>query len=127
MKGEKIGRIGLAVYPKNPQIVYAIVDNNTPLPAKEKKDSSYEKADLKDLTKDQFASLNDARLDSFLKKNRFPKTYTAAGIKERVAKENSVRPPSGTGWTVTMGFKTPASPVVRSIAVRTEVSTGKNT
>lgn len=86
MKGEKIGRIGLAVHPKEPQIVYAVVDNNTPLPAKEKKDSSYEKADLKDLTKEQFANLNDAKLDSFLKKNRFPKQYTAASIKERVAR-----------------------------------------
>src|SRR5207248_10140871 len=28
MKGGKIGRIGVAVYPKNPSIVYAIVDNN---------------------------------------------------------------------------------------------------
>ena len=28
MKGEKIGRIGVAVYPANPSIVYAIVDNN---------------------------------------------------------------------------------------------------
>ena len=86
MKGEKIGRIGITVYPKNPQILYAIVDNNTPLPAKEKKDSSYEKANFKNLTKDEFANLNDARLDSFLKKNRFPRQYTAKYIKEKVAK-----------------------------------------
>jgi len=85
MKGDKIGRIGLAVYPKNPQIIYAVVDNNTPLPAKEKKDSSFEKSDLKNLTKEQFASLNDSRLDSFLRKNRFPKTHTAKSIKEKVA------------------------------------------
>ncbi|HEX7846090.1 MAG TPA: hypothetical protein VF476_09855, partial [Chitinophagaceae bacterium] len=29
MTGDKIGRIGLAVYPGNPKIVYAVVDNNT--------------------------------------------------------------------------------------------------
>lgn len=86
MKGDKVGRIGLAVHPKNPQIIYAIVDNNTPLPAKTKKDSSFEKADLKELSKEQFANLNEARLDSFLKKNRFPRAYTAKSIKEKVAK-----------------------------------------
>ena len=85
MKGEKIGRIGITVYPKNPQILYAVVDNNTPLPAKEKKDSSYEKANFKNVTKDQFAALNESRLDSFLKKNRFPRQYTAKYIKEKVA------------------------------------------
>ena len=85
MKGEKIGRIGITVYPQNPQIVYAVVDNNTPLPAKEKKDSSYEKADLKNLTKDQFTQLNVARLDSFLKKNRFPRNQNAKSIMEKVA------------------------------------------
>ena len=85
MKGEKIGRIGITVYPKNPQILYAVVDNNTPLPAKEKKDSAYEKVNFKDLTKDQFAALNESRLDSFLKKNRFPRQYTAKYIKEKVA------------------------------------------
>ena len=85
MKGEKIGRIGITVYPQNPQIVYAVVDNNTPLPAKEKKDSSYEKADLKNLTKDQFTQLNAARLDSFLKKNRFPRNQNAKSIMEKVA------------------------------------------
>lgn len=85
MKGEKIGRIGLAVYPKDPKIIYAIVDNNTPLPAKAKKDSSFEKNDLKGLSKEQFSALNEARLDSFLRKNRFPRAYTAKIIKEKVA------------------------------------------
>ncbi len=97
MKGDKVGRIGLAVYPKNPQIVYAIVDNNTPLPPKDKKDSVYEKADLKNLTKEQFANLNDAKLDSFLKKNRFPRQYTAKSIKEQVA-SGSLSPTALWDW-----------------------------
>ena len=86
MKGEKIGRIGITVYPQNPQIVYAIVDNNTPLPAKEKKDAAYEKSSFKNLTKEEFATLNEARLDSFLKKNRFPRQYSAKMIQDKVAK-----------------------------------------
>ena len=86
MKGEKIGRIGITVYPQNPQIVYAVVDNNTPLPAKAKKDSAYEKSTFKNLTQDQFAGLNESRLDDFLKLNRFPRNYTAKMIMDKVAK-----------------------------------------
>ena len=40
MTGDKIGRIGITVYPKNPNIVYAVVDNNTPKPAVVKKNDS---------------------------------------------------------------------------------------
>ena len=55
MTGEKIGRIGLAVYPKDPQIVYAIVDNNTTKPDTTKKsDTVYQKEDFKNITKEQF-------------------------------------------------------------------------
>jgi photosystem II stability/assembly factor-like uncharacterized protein len=32
MSGDKIGRIGICVYPKNPNIVYSIVDNNNARP-----------------------------------------------------------------------------------------------
>ncbi len=85
--GENIGRIGLAVYPKNPQIVYAIVDNQNKKP-NQKKDSVTDKLrvrDFKNLTKEQFALLDDKKVDSFLKANRFPSQYTSAIIKEKVA------------------------------------------
>lgn len=86
MTGEKIGRIGLTVYPKNPSIVYAVVDNNTPKPAATtQSDSAYEKDDFKTLTKEQFAQLQSNWLDTFLKANRFPRQYNAKSIKEMVA------------------------------------------
>ena len=93
MTGEKIGRIGLAVYPKNPMIVYAIVDNNTPKPdtSKKKNDSLYRKNDFKEMAEDQFLQLNDKLLDSFLKTNRFPAKYTAASVKQMV-KDKKVKP-----------------------------------
>jgi photosystem II stability/assembly factor-like uncharacterized protein len=86
MTGAKIGRIGLAVYPANPQIVFAVVDNNNPTPAKEKKknDTIYVKDDFKNVTKEQFDSLDNKKIDSFLKENNFPKKYTAKAIKELV-------------------------------------------
>ncbi len=86
MSGDKTGRIGLAVYPKSPNIVWAIVDNNTPKPDTAKKaDTFYRKEDFKNLTKEQFAELKTNLLDTFLKKNGFPRKYTAKNVKEMVA------------------------------------------
>lgn len=89
MTGEKIGRIGVAVYPKNPNIVYAIVDNNTPKPstAKKEPDSLYKKDDFKNITKEQFAALKTNLLDTFLKKNFFPRKYSGKSVKEMVASD----------------------------------------
>ena len=86
MTGDKIGRIGLAVYPKNPNIIYAVVDNNTAKPDTAKKvDSFYTKADFKSITKEQFAILKTNLVDTFLRKNNFPRKYSGKGIKEMVA------------------------------------------
>jgi len=94
MTGNKIGRIGVAVYPKNPNIVYAIVDNNTPKPDTTKKvDTLYKKADFKNLTKEQFAALDSRKLDTFLRKNFFPAKYNALIVKDMVAKDK-VKPTS---------------------------------
>jgi len=86
MTGDKIGRIGIAVYPKNPQIVWAIVDNNTPLPDTAKKiDTFYKKADFQNMSKENFASLKTNLIDTFLRKNGFPRKYNGAMVKEMVA------------------------------------------
>jgi photosystem II stability/assembly factor-like uncharacterized protein len=86
LTGKHVGRIGLAVYPKNPQIVYAIVDNQTPKPDTAAKDTSmYALDELKNLSIEQFAQLNESRLDTFLKRNRMSGRYTAKQIKEMVA------------------------------------------
>jgi photosystem II stability/assembly factor-like uncharacterized protein len=87
VEGNKVGRIGLWIYPGDAKKIYAIVDNNTPLPAKEKTidSAAYQKEQFKSLNATSFASLDNAKLDSFLKKNRFPKQHTAVNIKERVA------------------------------------------
>lgn len=85
MTGDKIGRIGIAVYPKNPNIVYAIVDNyNTKPDTTKKVDTLYKKDDFKNLTKEQFAALDNKKLDTFLRKSFFPRKYTAASVKEMV-------------------------------------------
>ena len=93
MSGEKIGRIGLAVYPKNPLVVYAIVDNNMLRPdtSKKKNDSLYQKKDFKDMGEDQFLQLDSKKLDSFLKQNNFPAKYSAAVVMDMV-KNKKINP-----------------------------------
>jgi photosystem II stability/assembly factor-like uncharacterized protein len=86
MTGDKIGRIGIAVYPKNPNMVWAVVDNNNPKPdTARKNDTLYKKGDFRNITKEQFASLKNNLLDTFLRKNGFPRKYNAKNVKEMVA------------------------------------------
>jgi len=93
MKGGKIGRIGVAVYPPNPSIVYAIVDNNMLKPDTGTKpaDTFYHRKDFKDISEDAFLLLDQKKLDSFLKENDFPEKYTAAVIMDMV-KTKKVKP-----------------------------------
>lgn len=88
--GAGVGRCGVAVFQKNPNIVYAVVDNNAVKPdtstAPKKIDSSkYVEDDFKNISKEKFASLDNNKLDTFLMKNGFPKKYNATGVKELVA------------------------------------------
>jgi len=86
--GDSVGRIGLCVYPKNPQIVYAVVDNQKNKPDTARRDSTtFRTNDLKGLTKEQFAQLNSKKLDTFLSRNRMYPKYTAKMLKEWIAND----------------------------------------
>ena len=95
--GEGVGRIGVAVSQQNPNVVYAVVDNNFHQPdtALRKTDTTrYVLRDFKDLTKEQFLTLDDKKLTAFVssRRNGIPAKYTAAAIKEGVSK--GTYPPS---------------------------------
>lgn len=84
--GDGLGRIGLSVYQKNPQILYAILDNQNPKPDTARRDTAtYRLNDLRDLTKEQFAQLDNKRLDTLLFRNRLYPRYNAKTLKEAVA------------------------------------------
>jgi photosystem II stability/assembly factor-like uncharacterized protein len=84
--GDVVGRIGLCVYPKNPQVVYAILDNQKNKPDTARRDSTvYRIDDFKNLTKEQFAQLDSKRLDTFLSRNRVYPKYNTKMLKEAVA------------------------------------------
>jgi photosystem II stability/assembly factor-like uncharacterized protein len=92
--GNGLGRIGLAVYPKDPNIVYAILDNQQARPDTARKDTNtYVLDDLKLLSLEQFAQLDNRRLDTFLRRNRLAPRYSAMMIKQMVA-SNQLKPAS---------------------------------
>lgn len=100
--GEKLGRIGVAVFQKNPNIVYAVIDNNNLKPdtAKKKIDSTkYQLEDFKNISKEKFAALDNKKLDSFLIKNGFDAKYRAASVKEMV-QVDKVKPTAVYEWLV---------------------------
>ncbi len=91
--GDGVGRIGIAVYPKNPQIIYAIVDNQAHKPdtSTKKTDTAYRSTDFKEITMEGFELLEEKKLEQFLRRNRFPAKYTAAIVKQMV-KNEKVKP-----------------------------------
>ena len=81
------GRIGVAVYASNPNIVYATLDNQNHRPdtATKKADTSkYAVDDFKNITKEKFLMLDKKKLDSFLIKHHFDAKYNDSTVKEMV-------------------------------------------
>jgi photosystem II stability/assembly factor-like uncharacterized protein len=83
--GDGVGRIGLCVYPKNPQLVYAVLDNQNNKPDTAKRDAAtFRTDDFKNMTKEQFALVDEKKLDTFLRRNRLT-AYSGKQLKEWVA------------------------------------------
>ncbi|GAB4251623.1 MAG: hypothetical protein Tsb0034_30550 [Ekhidna sp.] len=82
------GRIGLAFAPSDPNILYAILDNQD----RREKEEKEEKEDQDGLTKEDFRSMSNAsflalengQINEFLDANNFPKQYNAVDIKKDV-------------------------------------------
>lgn len=85
-QGKGNGRIGLAVYPQNTNIVYAIVDNQAKRPKEEKTEEGNKltKARLKNISKEDFLALNDTTINEYLDEEDFPEKFTAKQLKEDV-------------------------------------------
>jgi len=85
--GNGVGRIGLATF--NDNIVYALLDNQFRRPAsKKKKGSGIQKDDFKTMSVVDFLKLDNKKLNSYLRSNRFDKKETAKTIKLAVKKGN---------------------------------------
>jgi len=89
--GKGVGRIGLAVFPGNPELVYAVLDNNFHRPVTPADSSKYQVGDFRDMDTSRFARLNNRKLNAFLRKNGFPDKYTADSVKAMV-RDGSIKP-----------------------------------
>jgi len=85
--GEGAGRIGLAMgYAGATPVVYASIDNYNRRPAKEEPEDRLTKNTLRSLSVDDFAKLDNAMLNAYLRSNDFPKDIDAKVVKDKVAK-----------------------------------------
>lgn len=95
-EGDGVGRTGLAVFPNNPNIVYAVLDNQFKKePKKEGANESkngLQLRDLKNISKEDFIKIPDSTLSKFLRQNRFPSSYKIEDIKAKV--QNGVYKPT---------------------------------
>lgn len=84
--GEGMGRSGLAIFPGNTNVLYAVVDNQSADPSKatEQDTSVMTMNDLKDITKEKFLALDDDKLNAFLQQQGVDEKFTAAYLKDQV-------------------------------------------
>ena len=90
--GEGFGRCGLSISQSNPEIVYALIDNNSAKSNEVKKDSSKVTKDLlRTISKDNFFKLDKKLVEEYLSKYNFPKEYSYEYITENI-KDDKLKP-----------------------------------
>lgn len=85
LTGSNTGRIGLTIYPKNTQVIYATVDNQTGRDKKEENNDGLTKDNLRKISEDEFMKLDTAKLKEFLDDNGFAEEYTAEKVFQMVS------------------------------------------
>lgn len=85
------GRIGLAFAPSDQNIVYAILDNQDRRKKEETEDKGIKKEVLRNMSSQQFMTLENKDINDFLDKYGFPSKYNAVDIKKDV-ESGKVRP-----------------------------------
>ncbi|MBA9076628.1 WD40/YVTN/BNR-like repeat-containing protein [Rufibacter quisquiliarum] len=122
-QGEGVGRIGLSVFPQNPKIIYASVDNQElrkdVKPAVAANTNKLRKEQFKDFSKEDFLKLDDAAVNTFLDENNFPRQYTAKAVKEMVRTEK-IRPVALSDFLVDANSMMIETPVTGAQVYRSE-------
>jgi photosystem II stability/assembly factor-like uncharacterized protein len=81
--GKHIGRIGVDIAASNPNVIYALLDNQAPRPggkaatAKHRISSGISIKDLEKMSKTDFLKLGVKKIQEFLNENNVPPQYTA--------------------------------------------------
>ena len=87
--GEGAGRIGLSITQVGKKSrLFAVIDNYDRRPPEEKEEKEgLTKADFREMNSSDFMSVEEEKLESFLRDNGFPKTYSAEKVRAMVEKE----------------------------------------
>lgn len=89
--GEGLGRIGLAIFPGDPSIVYALVDNQNRRADEEEDEPTLTRDDLRDMRSDEFLALADEDIEQFLDDNGFPDRYDLKTVR-RMVEDRTIAP-----------------------------------
>ncbi len=85
-QGSGVGRIGLAMFPDNPSILYALVDNQDRRPDDDPEDDEpvLTRDALRAMTSQAFLALPDSVISTYLSDNRFPQRYDVDTVRGMV-------------------------------------------
>ena len=82
---EGTGRIGLDISRSNPNILYAILDNQDRKESQKVNDNDdLNKDQIRDISVENFLKISDEKLNKFLRTNRFPSIYSSSLIKSMI-------------------------------------------
>lgn len=84
-QGQHVGRIGLAVAPSDPNVVYALLDNQAPKPEEDQfGDAKISTRKLPTMTKEEVLALTDEELAEFMRRSGFHEDYEAKEIRKQL-------------------------------------------
>jgi photosystem II stability/assembly factor-like uncharacterized protein len=87
-QGRHVGRIGLAVAPGDPEVVYALLDNQKPKPEEDQfGDDPISAKKLPSMSKQEVLDIPDEELGRFLRSSRFHSDYDAKKIRSMLDKD----------------------------------------
>jgi photosystem II stability/assembly factor-like uncharacterized protein len=79
-----VGRIGLDIAESNPNVIYALLDNQAEKKEEKEKEEGLSVTDFISMTKEALQGLDDEKFNEFLKDAGYPKKYTAEVVKREV-------------------------------------------
>tara|TARA_R110000868_G_scaffold37111_6_gene131436 strand:+ start:16408 stop:19158 length:2751 start_codon:yes stop_codon:yes gene_type:complete len=83
--GSHVGRIGIDVSQSNPDIIYAVIDNQFETKTEREIDADELSInDFMDMSRRDFLRLDDKDLNNYLRSNSFPTEYTSESVKADV-------------------------------------------
>ncbi len=79
--GDNVGRIGIAIYPKNTNLLYAVLDNQAHQPEKKKTEKELTSKQLRSMSSNEFLNTDSALVKKFLRNHEMETAYPYSKIR----------------------------------------------